>query len=148
MPDSMPDTTLRPIAAGLGIATVLFGAVPLLAPRLFARLFGFPAPDTAATSIMRSLGVRDVVFGMGLWSAAAHGGRYAPWVLARLLTDAGDSLSVGAAVAGGLRNPRFLGLGALALGATVTELALYLAVRRSAAVEQASVPLPLQRART
>ena len=135
----MQDSTLRPIAAGLGLGTVAFGAVPLLVPRLFARLFGFPAPDTAAVSMMRSLGVRDVVFGMGLWSAAAHRGRYAPWVLARLLTDAGDGVSVGAAVASGLRNRRFLALGALALGATAADLALYLAARQSAATEQASV---------
>lgn len=138
----MQDNAIRPIAAGLGIATVLFGAVPLLVPRVFARLFGFPAPDIAAVSMMRSLGVRDVVFGMGLWSAAAHGGRYAPWILSRLLVDAGDSVSVGAAVAGGLRNPRFLGLGALALGATAADLALYLAARRTAATKQASVPQP------
>ena len=138
----MQDSTLRPIAAGLGIATVLFGAVPLLVPRVFARLFGFPAPDTAATSMMRSLGVRDVVFGMGLWSAATHGGRYAPWVLSRLLVDAGDSVSVGAAVASGLRNPRFLGLGALALGATVADLALYLAARQATTPERTAVRLP------
>lgn len=140
------DTAVRPIAAGLGIATMLFGAVPLLVPRVFARLFGFPTPDTAAISMMRSLGVRDVVFGMGLWSAAAHGGRYAPWVLSRLLVDAGDSISVGAAVAGGLRSPRFLGLGALALGATAFDLALYLAARRTATTKTAT-PRELQRAR-
>lgn len=143
---ALQDTTVRPIAASLGIATVLFGAVPLLAPRVFARLFGFPAPDTAATSMMRSLGVRDVVFGMGLWSAAAHSGRYAPWVLSRLLVDAGDSVSVGAAVASGLRNPRFLGLGGLALGATFFDLALYFAARRATTVEKAA-PRALQRAR-
>ncbi|HEY7833064.1 MAG TPA: DUF4267 domain-containing protein [Ktedonobacterales bacterium] len=138
----MHDTTLRPLAAGLGLGTVAFGAVPLLVPRLFARLFGFPAPDAAAVSMMRSLGVRDVVFGMGLWSAAAHGGRFAPWVLARLLTDAGDSISVGAAVASGLRNPRFLALGALALGATAADLALYLAARGATADQQAPTPQP------
>ena len=127
----MDDRTLRPIAAALGVATMLFGVVPLLAPRPFARLFSFPPPDPAGASMMRSLGVRDVVFGIGLWSAATHGGRYAPWLLLRLLTDAGDTVSVGIAAARGARQPRFLGLGALAFGAAVAETALYLAARHS-----------------
>ena len=127
---------LRSAAAGLGIVTSLFGVVPLLAPQTFARLFGFPPPYVPTASMMRSLGVRDVVFGMGLWSAAAHGGRYAPWVLARLLTDAGDSLSVGQAIARGMRHPRFLALGALALGATACEAALYVAARQIGAEER------------
>ena len=41
--------------------------------------------------MMRSLGVRDVVMGIGLWSAAAHGGKYLPWLLARILVDGGDT---------------------------------------------------------
>ena len=126
------DDVLRPYAAALGIGTLIFGAVPVLAPRQFARLFGFPAPDPAIVSMMRSLGVRDVVMGMGLWSAATHGGKYAPWLLARSLVDAGDIVSVGLAVAAGVRNPRFVALGALALGATVVEVAMYTAIRGSA----------------
>ena len=38
-------------------------------------------------------GARDIAVGMGLWSAAAHGGNYAPWLLARAICDGGDTLA-------------------------------------------------------
>ena len=126
----MRERQVRRLAAGLGLVTLVFGATPLLAPRLFSRLSGFAEPDTAASSMVRSLGVRDTVMGLGLWSAAAHGGPYAPWLLARLLTDSGDTLAVGLAAARGWRNPRFLALGGLALGAAAVDAGLYLAARR------------------
>jgi hypothetical protein len=107
-----------------------FGALPTLAPRSFARLFGFRAPDAQAASMMRSLGVRDVVMGIGMWSAATHGGNYAPWLLARALTDGGDVLSVGLAISQGHRHPRFIGLGALAFSAALTDTALYWLAKR------------------
>lgn len=127
----MDERELRRIAAGLGLATLAFGVMPLVAPRRFARLFGFATPDAATASMMRSLGVRDAVMGMGLWSAAAHGGKFAPWLLARTLTDGGDTLAVGWAAGQGWRNVRFLALGALALGATAFDAALYTAARRA-----------------
>lgn len=121
----------RRFAAGLGLATLAFGVPPLVAPRRFARIFGFAEPDAGTASMMRSLGVRDVVMGMGLWSAAAHGGTYAPWLLARTLTDGGDAMAIGWATGSGWRNWRFYSLGALALGATALDAALYLAARRA-----------------
>src|SRR5215831_9771552 len=127
----MREQQLRRAAAGLGLATLAFGVMPLLAPGQFARLFGFAAPDPATASMMRSLGLRDAVMGIGLWSAAAHGGKYAPWLLARTLTDGGDTLAVGLAAGGGWRNRRFLSLGALALGATAVDAALYRRVKRA-----------------
>lgn len=127
----LSEKQLRQAAAGLGIATVLFGAAPLVAPRQFAHFFGFSTPDPATTSLMRSLGVRDAVAGMGLWSAAAHGGKYAPWLLGRMLTDAGDTLTVSIAVARGERSPRFIFLGTLALGAAILDAGLYIAARQA-----------------
>jgi hypothetical protein len=124
------DRQLRQVAAGLGLATALFGMTPIVLPQQFARLFGFSTPDPATASLMRSLGVRDAVAGMGLWSAAAHGGKYTPWLLGRLLTDGGDALAITLAAARGERNPRFLMLGALALGAALFDAGLYLAARR------------------
>lgn len=137
---------IRSIAAAIGIGSMLFGAVPAAAPRQFARLFGFPAPDVATTSIMRSLGVRDAVLGVGLWSAARHGGNYAPWLLARALTDGGDTVSVGLAVASGMRQSRFLALGGLALGAAVSEALLWWTARRMRG-DRTRVPEPMLRGR-
>jgi hypothetical protein len=127
----MREQGVRQLVAAIGLGTVVFGAVPVVAPRSFSRLFGFPLPDVTTTSMMQSLGVRDAVMGMGLWSAAAHGGNFLPWLLARALTDAGDALAVGAAVARGARHPRFIALGALALSAAVTEAVLYAGLRRA-----------------
>lgn len=126
----MRDQRVRGLAAGLGLATLAFGVTPVVAPRRFAQIFGFPEPDVPAAAMMRSLGVRDVVMGMGLWSAAAHGGKYAPWLLARMLTDAGDALAVGVAAGAGWHNRRFLALGALALGAAASDAVLWRAARK------------------
>lgn len=122
---------VRQVVGALGLGTVAFGVAPLVAPGRFARLFGLAAPDAATESVLRSTGLRDAVMGLGLWSAATHGGAYAPWLLARLLTDGGDTLAVGLAVAKGARSPRFLALGALALGAALGDASLYWAARAS-----------------
>lgn len=127
--DVLTDKQTRGIATAIGLSMVVFGALPAVAPGPFARLFGFTPPDAATASMMRSLGVRDVLMGVGLWSAAAHGGKYLPWLLARTLTDGGDTLAVGLAIAQGKRDPRFVALGGLALGATITETALYTIAR-------------------
>lgn len=87
----MDEQHLRVLAAGLGIGTALFATAALVAPRRFARFFGFSAPDPCAVSMLYSIGARDVALGMGLWSAATHGGNYALWLLARLLVDSGDA---------------------------------------------------------
>lgn len=125
----LTDKQARTIATGIGMSMIAFGAAPLIAPSLFARVFGLDKPDPATASMMRSLGVRDMVMGVGLWSSASHGGTYLPWLLTRILTDGGDTLAVGIAVAQGKRNPGFVALGGLALGAALAEVALYAVAR-------------------
>ena len=58
----------------LGGGAALFGVAPLVYPRLFGRLFGIAAVDdgTVAT-VIRSVGVRDLVIGLGLHRAARAG---------------------------------------------------------------------------
>jgi uncharacterized protein DUF4267 len=129
----LTDKQARGVVTWIGLSMVAFGALPAVAPEMFARLFGFEPPDAASASMMRSLGVRDVVMGIGMWSAASHGGKYLPWLMARTLVDGGDTLAVGLAVAQGKRDPRFIALGALALGATITEVALYAIARANKA---------------
>ncbi len=131
----LTDKQSRGLATSIGLSMVAFGALPAVAPGAFARLFGFAPPDAATASMMRSLGVRDIVMGIGMWSAASHGGKYLPWLLARTLVDGSDTLAVGLAVAQGKRDPRFIGLGALALGAAITEAALYAIARANKARE-------------
>lgn len=123
---------VRQLSAGLGLVMIGFGALPALAPRPFGWVFGFQEQDAEGESLMRSLGLRDAVMGVGLWSAASHGGKYAPWLLARALTDGGDVISVGIAVAQGKRNPRFIALAGLAAAATITDIALWTLAKREA----------------
>src|SRR5215211_8800147 len=86
------DKSLRKLTTALGAGTTVFGVWPTLAPASFARAFGLPvSADAGALAAIRSVGVRDTVSGVGLCSAAIHGGRYAPWLLARLLVDASDA---------------------------------------------------------
>src|SRR5437868_9917932 len=112
----MDDATARKLAVGLGLGSIAFGMTPFLAPRFSARLVGVPLSDAPSAAVaIRSVGVRDAVIGMGLWSAARHGGNYGPWLLARALCDLGDSLAIGLAIAAGERSPRLLALGGVAV---------------------------------
>lgn len=129
----MNEQQTRQCVAALGLATVAFGITPLVAPGIFARLFGFPQPDVSTASMMRSLGLRDVVMGMGLWSAASQDGNYAPWLLARMLTDGGDALAIGIGASKGYSNGRFLALGGFALGALAGDAVLWRWARHDAA---------------
>src|SRR5690348_4170420 len=85
---AMDDSLLRKLSAAVGLGTVAFGVFPIVSPRAFAAVFGLRRPADATTeAAFRSLGVRDLAIGLGLWSAATHGGRYAPWLLARAISD-------------------------------------------------------------
>jgi len=124
---------MRILTGGLGLGVAVFGIVSALFPEWFARLFGFAASDdpTVATAI-RSVGVRDLVIGLGLFQAAREANLPAMrrWLIARAACDAGDTLSVGLAVAAGARNTRFVGLGALAASAAVVGIGLARGVPR------------------
>lgn len=128
---ALSEQRTRQLAAALGLSLIAFGALPAIAPKPFAWLFGFEQPSAETASMMRSIGVRDAVMGAGLWSAAAHGGKYAPWLLSRILADGGDAVAIGIAAAQGKRQPRFLSLGGLALAATVADAALWTLARRT-----------------
>lgn len=117
----------------LGYGTVLFGLAPLIAPRLFGKAAGLPMADSpAADVVIRSVSARDAINGIGIISATIHGGRVAPWILARIVADGTDTLAIGLAWKNGARNPRLLGLGAIALGATILDVLLYLGHKSAA----------------
>lgn len=126
---------MRQLATLLGAGAVFFGALPAVAPGLFARLFGIAAAaEPSVATAIRSVGVRDVVTGVGLLNAARGGDERAlgHWLLARTACDAGDAVAVALAVAAGARDWRFLGLGGLAFGAAAFGAGLSLAARRQA----------------
>ena len=133
MLDLHGDADLRRATTALGVATGLFGLLPAVAPRAFARLFGIPtAGGPGALAAIRSVGLRDAVMGAGLTSAAMHGGRYAPLLLSRLLVDAGDAAVVAITLASGARNRSLATLGLLALGAAGVDFVLWRAAKQAA----------------
>lgn len=104
---------------------------PCLAPRWFGRLLNIPVDTDPRLPVMvRSVGVRDAAIGLGLLVAALRHRDYSPWLLARVAADSDDSVAVALAIAAGARQPRFVGLGLLALGATATGLLLRGIARR------------------
>jgi hypothetical protein len=124
------DPTHRQVAF-LGLGAFVFGVLPAIWPTRFARWCGIAAANepTVATGI-RSVGVRDAVIGLGLWRATQRNDSSWPaWLLARAVSDTGDTLAVGLAVWSGARDRRFLGLGGLALAAAVYGWALVLRSR-------------------
>jgi hypothetical protein len=125
---------MRQLAAGLGAGAVFFGVLPAVFPRFFARLFGIAASaEPSVATAIRSVGVRDVVLGVGLLQAARTGDQRAmrQWLLARAASDAGDAISVAVALAEGERSPRFVGLGGLALVAAILGIGLARARRQA-----------------
>jgi hypothetical protein len=108
-----------------GVGLVLFSAPLVVAPRFFGRLGGITITDEPSASVMRSVATRDLVMGLGLISAARHGSRLAPWLLMRMLCDAGDIVAIAIAFLRGGGNPRLGGLGAVAVAATVYDLAMW-----------------------
>jgi hypothetical protein len=130
--DLTTERGVRRATGALGVLTLLFGVAPAVAPGYFARLFGIASTTTrpATLAVVRSVGIRDAVMGIAMLSAAMHGGRLAPWLLARSLMDLGDTVTISLAVARGEGSGRLAALGALAFGATIVDHALWHAARR------------------
>ena len=136
----MEERTLRRLVQALGVGTLAFGLVPFASPKLFSRLFGLKAPsEPTVEAAFRSVGARDIALGMGIWFAATrsgrsgHGGSYAPWVLARMFADIGDTIAALIAIRRGERDPRFLALMGMAAGAAAFDGWLWTQTRAATA---------------
>jgi hypothetical protein len=134
----MSPFTIRRLTQALGLGTVAFGVLPFVSPRRFAALAGFAPPDHPTDdAVYRSVGARDIALGIGILTAASGSpgptklAQIAPWVLARLLCDAGDTAALTVAICRGERGTRLLGLTGLAVIATGYSVALLGLIRRS-----------------
>lgn len=135
----VPPEKLRQLTLALGATTTGFGLVGYLFPDWLVRAFGLSSEKAPTAEVLvRSVCARDAVSGLGILSATWHGGRVAPWLLARLLADVGDAVAVSLAVVRGARNLRLLALGALAVGAALADFLLYTSHRATAGVSRAS----------
>ncbi|MDP9374112.1 MAG: hypothetical protein M3Q65_16960 [Chloroflexota bacterium] len=77
----------RALVRGIGWASLAMG-LTILAPARAARLFGLGARP----ALMRAIGARDLVIGLGL----LRRGDSAPWLRLQALADATDAALVGA----------------------------------------------------
>jgi len=82
-------------AATMGLARCAVGAVLILAPRSALRLSRREVPTGAAVLLMRTIGIRDLVLGLGTFAAARadEGGDAGRWLLVGLGSDGLDTLA-------------------------------------------------------
>ena len=83
------DARAAKLARGLGWFSLVLGITEILAPRLVARAAGVGGNST----IIRSMGLREIVSGIGLLTAR----RQSPWIWARVAGDAIDVVTLGRA---------------------------------------------------
>lgn len=116
-----PSTMVR----ALGWVSLGFGVASLAAPRRVATLFGFGDRPR----MVRALGVRDVVLGLGLGLARARDPR--PWMRARLAAEMSDTaLLVEGTRSGAFHRPRSAPGAAFALVCAGIDYALLRQLRR------------------
>lgn len=117
-------------AQALGAGVVLFSLPAIVAPRLFGRLTGLSVGDDPAGSVaVRSVAARDVAMGVGLVAAARGHRPLRPWLALRFCSDGADVVGCALAFLTGGGNRRLGVLGAVALGATLCDAALYTIAR-------------------
>jgi len=87
------DTDPRTFALVIARGRVVFGLVALVAPGIVARLIlGSSSPTVRA--VMRMVGIRDVVLGVGAITNLKEAKQDAEWVSMGAVADFGDSLAM------------------------------------------------------
>lgn len=105
--------TDREMARVLGLVRVGIGAIAVLAPTKFMRLWiGQEAKPYPTNMVVRGLGVRDVALGVGLLAALENDGEVRGWLEGMALSDLGDAVGT---LASWKDLPGFRRLGLLAL---------------------------------
>jgi uncharacterized membrane protein len=92
--DVMPRRRTDLLARGLGIFSLALGLAQVAAPTAVARAIGLRGEGTTRV-VMRALGVREILSGVGLLSQR----RPTPWLWSRVAGDAVDLGLLGAAMA-------------------------------------------------
>jgi hypothetical protein len=78
----------------LGVATVGFGVLEIAKPDLYGKAAGLGPPSRALRTLHHSLGVRDVVIGLGM-AVAPAGPALRAVTVGRVVSDLTDAVSFG-----------------------------------------------------
>lgn len=85
----------RQLAAGAGLTRVGIGIAMLLAPRRAGASFlGSEASRPATQAVVRMLGARDLLLGLGLWRAANGGRSTKSWLAYSAIADGADAAAL------------------------------------------------------
>ena len=85
----------RRVAAAAGLARVAVGGGMLAAPRASGRPWlGADALRRTTQAVVRMLGARDLLLGLGLWRAANGGRSTKAWLAYTAAADAADAAAV------------------------------------------------------
>lgn len=85
----------RQLAAGAGLTRVGIGIAMLLAPSRVGRTFlGSEAARPATRMVVRMVGARDLLLGLGLWRAANGGRSTKSWLAYTAIADGADAAAV------------------------------------------------------
>lgn len=111
-----------PSVASIGWLRATVGIALLVAPGAPLRWAGGEATNGTARLLLRTIGIRDLVLGLGTVSAASSGvqGDAVRWTAAAMASDALDT-AVGLAVARSIGRRDALVAAALALGFTLAD---------------------------
>jgi hypothetical protein len=99
-------------ALALGACSLAIGTTELLAPHLVESLLGLP-PSRQQQGIIRTLGVRELVHGVGILNENANHYGAPVGVRARVAGDALDTALLAVAMTRTRRIPQFIGVAAL-----------------------------------
>jgi len=115
----------------MGWLRVSVGIALLVAPGAPLRMAGGDAPDGAAVLLLRTIGIRDLVLGLGTVSAASSSvrGDAVRWTTAAMASDALDTV-VGLAAARSIGRRDALVAGALAMAFTLGDIGALRSVTR------------------
>ncbi|HEX8581948.1 MAG TPA: hypothetical protein VF640_06460 [Acidimicrobiales bacterium] len=84
----------RQLASAAGLTRIAIGAVLVLAPARANRMWlGSDADRPATRTLIRMVGTRDAILGLGLWRAANGGRSTKAWLAYAALADAADGLA-------------------------------------------------------
>jgi uncharacterized membrane protein len=134
--ESLREVAIRR-ARGLALFSLGLGFLEVSTPGFVAKLVGI-RNDGRSRDVLRAVGVRELVSGLGLLSRPSS----ATWVWARVAGDALDLVLLGSAVRVGATQPaRAMAAGAAVLGVAALDISSAAMLSRNETVQRLTLPI-------